>query len=82
MLRSPIYAHHIPKVPDAEGEYTYIDQGAQQFSYSIYPHAGNWANAGTVRRSWELNQNPVILLATYHPGKLAMTHSFIHCNQA
>lgn len=82
VLRSPIYAHHIPKVADPQGDYSFIDQGMQKFTYHIYPHAGNWAEAGTVRRAWEANQKPVTLLATYHPGKLPLKQGFIQCHPA
>ena len=31
------------------------DQGHHEFTYSLYPHAGSWQDAGTVRRAYELN---------------------------
>ena len=31
------------------------DRGIHKFTYSIYPHAGNWQDARTVRRGYELN---------------------------
>ena len=36
VLRSPIYAHHMPLVPDPEKLYTYMDQGLQKFHYTIF----------------------------------------------
>jgi alpha-mannosidase len=36
--------------PDPEA-----DRGIHQFTYAIYPHAGNWQEAETVRRGHELN---------------------------
>ena len=47
ILRSPIYAHHDPLLPDPERIYSFIDQGIQRFRYAIYPHAGSWQEAGT-----------------------------------
>ena len=76
VLRSPIYAHHVPAVPDPDGFYSFIDQGIQRFAYTILPHAGSWEHAGTVRRAAELNQKPFALNATYHPGSLPQTASF------
>ena len=35
VLRSPIYAHHVPYQPDDEHEYTFLDQGRQSFTYAI-----------------------------------------------
>ncbi|MEG4069160.1 alpha-mannosidase [Microcoleus sp. Pol11C2] len=31
------------------------DVGVSEFTCAVYPHAGNWQEAGTVRRSYELN---------------------------
>jgi alpha-mannosidase len=82
VLRSPIYAHHIPAVPDPEGHYTFIDQGLQRFSYALLPHSGSWEAAGTVRRAAELNLRPIPLVATYHPdGRLPLSASFASVNR-
>jgi alpha-mannosidase len=32
------------------------DKGLHQFTYSIYPHVGNWQTAKTVQRGYELNR--------------------------
>jgi alpha-mannosidase len=78
VLRSPIYAHHIPFAPEAETQYTFMDQGLQRFNYTILPHAGSWEDAGTVRAAAELNQRPVVLPATFHPsGKLPQAGSYV-----
>jgi alpha-mannosidase len=76
VLRSPIYAHHDPTVPDPDGFYSFIDQGIQHFHYTILPHDGSWERAGTVRRAAELNQSPIALNATYHAGSLPMSASY------
>jgi len=31
------------------------DRGRHELTYSLFPHPGDWAEAGTVRRAWELN---------------------------
>ena len=76
VLRSPIYAHHDPRVPDPNGHYSYIDQGIQRFSYTILSHDGSWERSGTVRRAAELNQRPVVINATSHAGILPQSLSF------
>ncbi len=43
LLRSPTY-------PDPEA-----DQGIHQFTYSLYPHAGNHVSGGVIRAGYELN---------------------------
>jgi alpha-mannosidase len=78
VLRSPIYAHHIPVEPDTDEEYAFIDQGNQKFNYIIHPHSGSWEKAGTCRKAAELNQQPIILVGTYRPeGKLPLSGSFL-----
>jgi alpha-mannosidase len=77
VLRSPIYAHHDPYVPEPDGEYTWMDQGVQGFSYWLLPHEGTWKQAGTARRAAELCQRPVALVETYHDGPLPLSASFL-----
>ena len=77
VLRSPIYAHHMPIQPEPDGFYSFIDQGMQHFHYSLLPHSGGWQEAGTVRRAAELNQPAWLLAATSHPGTLPQTASFM-----
>ncbi|HET7658395.1 MAG TPA: glycoside hydrolase family 38 C-terminal domain-containing protein [Bacillales bacterium] len=77
VLRSPIFAHHDPLVPDPEGHYSFIDQGIQRFTYTMLPHKGNWETAGTVKKAAELNQRPETLIETYHKGSLPQKDSFL-----
>jgi alpha-mannosidase len=81
VLRSPIYAHHDPAVPQPDEPYHFIDQGVQQFRYTILPHAGGWEQVGTVRRAAELNQPPIALVETYHAGTLPQADSYISVGQ-
>jgi alpha-mannosidase len=78
VLRSPIYAHHMPFAPDPDGGYAIIDQGLQEFHYTLLPHTDRWEDAGTVRRAAELNVRPIPLVATFHPaGTLPQSMSFL-----
>lgn len=77
VLRSPIYAHHDPLVPEENGHYTFIDQGIQTFNYRILPHEGSWETSGVVKRAWELNQRPTVLIETYHEGPLPQSDSYL-----
>ncbi|GAX36275.1 alpha-mannosidase [Nodularia sp. NIES-3585] len=43
LLRSPNW-------PDPE-----TDRGLHEFTYALYPHAGSWESANTVKRGYELN---------------------------
>ncbi|WP_037288911.1 alpha-mannosidase [Saccharibacillus sacchari] len=40
--------------PDPEA-----DLGEHVFTYSLFPHAGDWAEGGTIRQAWNLNSPPV-----------------------
>ncbi len=83
VLRSPIYAHHEPVVPEPDRMYSFIDQGAQRFRYAIYPHADGWEEAGTVRVAAELNQRLYVLIGTYHPdGTLPPIDTFVAVDQS
>lgn len=78
VLRSPIYAHHDPMVPDPARLYSFIDQGIQRFRYAIFPHQGSWQEAGTVRRAAEINHGPVALAGNMGPeGFLPLAAAFL-----
>lgn len=78
VLRSPVYAHHLPMKLDPHGVYNYMDQGRQTFRYALYPHIGRWEDAKTIHHAAELNQPPLVLLCTSHPtGKLPLVNSYL-----
>ena len=54
LLRSPAW-------PDA-----HADEGFHEFTYALYPHAGDWKAAETERRGFELNF-PLIPVTTEPP---------------
>mgnify|MGYP001187642928 FL=1 len=81
VLRSPIYAHHIPYEPNPDEEYSFIDQGIQQFHYAMLPHEGTWVDAQTVRRAAELNCRPIAIAETYHEGPLPQTDRFVEVSR-
>jgi alpha-mannosidase len=64
LLRSPTWPD-----PDA-------DQGHHHFHYAIYPHAGTWKDALTVRHGWEYDYPLQAVVTTAHAGSLPAEHSF------
>ena len=54
-----------PKWPDAEA-----DMGHHHFHYALYPHAGTWKEALTVRHGYEYNYPLTAVVTTAHPGSL------------
>ncbi|MGC2183952.1 MAG: glycoside hydrolase family 38 C-terminal domain-containing protein [Terriglobales bacterium] len=65
LLRSPTW-------PDPEA-----DRGHHQFSYSLYPHAGDWKQALSVRRGYEFNYKLRASQVEAHQGNLPSQHSFV-----
>ena len=64
LLRSPTWPD-----PDA-------DRGRQRFRYAIYPHAGGWKQALTVRRGYEFNYPLTAEQVFAHTGALPAEHSW------
>ncbi len=60
-----------PKWPDPDA-----DMGHHHFHYALYPHAGTWKDAMTVRRGFEYNYPLTAALTTAHQGALPAEHSF------
>ena len=76
VVRSPVYAWHEPKELDEDGVYEWMDQGRQDFTVRLVPHAGDRRAAGTVRLAAELNQPPFALLESFHDGSLPAQASY------
>jgi alpha-mannosidase len=75
-VRSPIFAHHEPRVPQPGVRFQFQDIGVQRFTLSLLPHRGTWADAGLARPASELNQRPTLLMESAHPGRLPSTASY------
>ena len=65
LLRSPVWPD-----PDA-------DRGHHHFSYSLYPHAGDWKKSLTIRRGYEFNYKLRAIQVVAHGGSLPPQHSFV-----
>ncbi|MBS1852718.1 MAG: alpha-mannosidase [Acidobacteria bacterium] len=65
-----------PTSPDPEA-----DQGRQRFTYSLYPHAGDWKQALSMRRGYEFNYTLHAAQAQVHDGKLPAEHSYVSLDQ-
>ncbi len=50
--------------------------GHHHFHYALYPHAGTWKDALTVRHGWEYDYPLQAVVTTAHPGSLPAEHSF------
>jgi len=69
LLRSPDF-------PDP-----HADEGHHEFTYSLYPHAGGWKDALTIRQGYELNYPLIPVVATNHVGTLPAEDSFLEVRE-
>jgi alpha-mannosidase len=65
LLRSPIWPD-----PDA-------DRGHHHFTYALYPHAGDWKQAMTVRHGYEYNYRLTATQVQSHTGSLPADYSYV-----
>ena len=65
LLRSPVWPD-----PDA-------DRGHHHFSYALYPHAGDWRQAFTVRHGYDFNYKLQAMQVLAHDGKWPPRQSLI-----
>jgi alpha-mannosidase len=65
LLRSPTW-------PDPQA-----DRGHQHFTYALYPHAGDWKQALTVRHGYEYNYGLRALQVEAHSGSLPAEHAYL-----
>jgi alpha-mannosidase len=61
-----------PEWPDP-----HADEGRHEFTYSLYAHGGNWKDALTVPRGYELNYPLLPRQEERHAGSLPERHSFL-----
>jgi alpha-mannosidase len=61
-----------PEWPDP-----HADEGHHEFTYSLYPHAGTWREALTVRQGYDLNYKLLSISTEKHQGSLAAEHGFL-----
>ncbi len=69
MLKSAVYPN-----PDADKE-------IHEFTFSLYPHQGDWRTAGTVQQAYHLNNPLTAVVKENDGGRLDNTYSFVSSNQ-
>lgn len=77
VLRSPVYAHHVPRELDPHGDYEYIDQGVSRLRYRLVPHRGSWRDVLPHRLADELCMPLMAVVQSGHPGNRRSRHSFV-----
>jgi alpha-mannosidase len=64
-----------PEWPDP-----HADEGHHEFTYSLYPHAGTWREALTIRQGYEVNYKLIPMSVAKHEGDLPAEHSFVQAD--
>jgi alpha-mannosidase len=77
IARGAVYAQHIPRPVDTQGEYHWQDQGEQTFRMLLTPHVGAWQDAGVVRRAEEFTAPLPVLYQGIHGGRRPLAASFL-----
>jgi alpha-mannosidase len=70
LLRSPVS-------PDPNA-----DEGKHEFIYALYPHKGDWRDAETVQKAYELNCPLISFITDAHNGDLPELMSFISVDKS
>jgi alpha-mannosidase len=66
-----------PTSPDPDA-----DQGFHEFTYALYPHAGDWKAGETERRGYELNFPLIPLTSIPHEGVMPVSRSMVEIEPA
>ncbi|CQR58338.1 alpha-mannosidase [Paenibacillus riograndensis] len=61
-----------PRWPDRQA-----DRGEHVFTYSLYPHTGDWRQAQVVRAAAELNEPLLAVSEDPHPGRYPSTYAWL-----
>lgn len=62
----------------AEWPNPHADKGNHEFTYALYPHAGEWRSAQTVRQGYELNQPLRVVKLSGLDGNLPAIGQFLN----
>ena len=77
VVRSAVFAHHVPTVLDTTAEYLWMDQGIQSFRMLLIPHEGSWKEHNIVRIAEEFMAPPVSIYQGIHDGSMPKAGSFL-----
>jgi alpha-mannosidase len=58
------------------------DQGLHQFTYSLWPHQGDWFTGGVHRAAYDLNYPLLTFTSSGEPGTTPAQLSLVTCDQA
>jgi alpha-mannosidase len=77
IIRSAVYAHHIPRVLDMNDEHIWQDQGIHTFRMLLVPHKDTWQNSSIVRTAEEFLSPAISIYQGIHGGSKPKAGSFL-----
>ena len=77
IIRSAVYAHHIPRVLDMNDEHTWQDQGIHTFRMLLVPHKDTWRESNIVRTAEEFLSPAISIYQGIHGGSKPKAGSFL-----
>lgn len=77
LLRSPR-----SPLPSKDPTHPFADQGPHDFTYSMFPHTGDWKEASTEREGYELNYPVLPHSAEPREGSLPASYSYVQIEPA
>ena len=69
-----------PQMPAPDNQIA--DQGFHEFTYSLYPHPGDWKAGNTMRQGYELNYPLIPVIAQSHAGPWKARQGFSRIDSA
>jgi alpha-mannosidase len=82
VARSPVYAHHKPRVLDMAAEHYWMDQGIHTFRMLLVPHKDTWQKANIPRTAEEFITPAQTIYQGIHAGSKPSSDSFISAEPA
>lgn len=77
IVRSPVFAHHVPNRLEPDQEYVWMDQGIQQFRMLLVPHKETWKETDIARTAEEFLSRPICIYQGIHQGTMPKSNSFL-----
>lgn len=82
VIRSAVFAHHIPRVLEMDKEHIWQDQGIHSFRMLLVPHRGTWQENSVTRKAEEFLSPPIAIYQGIHGGSMPGAGSFVSVNDA
>ena len=68
IFHSAAWSQHDPETLTESEGYRLMDTGTHEFSYALFPHQGDWRDAGVAREAEAFGMPPAVILTDRHKG--------------